>query len=144
MYRGVCAAKAWPAGSAARHRVRLCQAPFPACRRKEPDRAARFVASTTAEIATRLGRPLPEQDFHLLEQRTFTAHLDHYSRDGSTLSRCLGTLIGPPIGQAMIRISRAGLEGFALPSREDAGGGGLAGANPAAKQHGRHAKEQRR
>ncbi len=30
----------------------------------------RFVASTIAGIATRRGRPLPGQDFHLLEQRT--------------------------------------------------------------------------
>ncbi len=28
---------------------------------------------------TRLGRLLPGQDFHLLEQPTFTAHLDHYT-----------------------------------------------------------------
>ncbi len=36
-----------------------------------------------AGIATRPGRPLPGQDFHLLEQRTFTAHLDqHTGRDG--------------------------------------------------------------
>jgi len=48
---------------------------LPACR--QPEAAfflpgfSRFVASTTAGIATRLGRPLPGQDFHLLEQRTF-------------------------------------------------------------------------
>ncbi len=56
---------------------------LPACR--QPEAASflpgfgRFVASTTAEIATRLGRPLPGQDFHLLEQRTFTAHLDPFT-----------------------------------------------------------------
>jgi len=48
---------------------------LPACR--QPEAASflpgfsRFVASTTARIATRPGRPLPGQDFHLLEQRTF-------------------------------------------------------------------------
>ncbi len=34
----------------------------------------------TAGIATRPGRPLPGQDLHLLEQRTLTAHVDHYRR----------------------------------------------------------------
>ncbi len=44
---------------------------LPACR--QPEAASflpgfsRFVASTTAEIATRLGRPLPGRDFHPLE-----------------------------------------------------------------------------
>jgi hypothetical protein len=31
----------------------------------------RFVTSTSVRTATRLGRPLPGQDFHLLELRTF-------------------------------------------------------------------------
>jgi len=45
--------------------------------RRQPEAASflpgfgRFVTSTTAGIATRPGRPLPGQDFHLLEQRTF-------------------------------------------------------------------------
>ena len=33
-----------------------------------------FVTSIAAGIATRLGRPLPGQDFHLLEQRAFARH----------------------------------------------------------------------
>ena len=31
------------------------------------------------QYRVRPGRPLPGQDFHLLEQRTFTAHLDQYT-----------------------------------------------------------------
>src|SRR5262249_10717328 len=48
---------------------------LPTCRR--PNAAfclpgsGHFVTSVAAEIATRLGRPLPGQDLHLLEQRTF-------------------------------------------------------------------------
>ncbi len=38
-----------------------------------------FVTSMAAGIATRPGRPLPGQDFHLLEHRTFTAHLDQHT-----------------------------------------------------------------
>ena len=34
--------------------------------------SGRFVASTTAGIVTRAGRPLPRQDFHLLDQRAYT------------------------------------------------------------------------
>ncbi len=51
---------------------------LPACR--QPEAASflpgfsRFVASTTAGIATRLGRPLPGRDFHPLEQRVFARH----------------------------------------------------------------------
>jgi len=51
---------------------------LPTCRR--PDAASclpgfgRFVASATAGIATRPGRPLPGRDFHPLEQRTFSRH----------------------------------------------------------------------
>ena len=48
---------------------------LPTCR--QPDAASflpgsgRFVASATAGIATRPGRPLPGQDSHLLDQRAF-------------------------------------------------------------------------
>ncbi len=51
---------------------------LPACR--QPEAASflpgfsRFVASTASGIATRPGRPLPGQDFHLLEQRVFARH----------------------------------------------------------------------
>ena len=40
----------------------------------------RFVTSVIAGVATRSGRPLPGQDLHLLEQRTLTAHVAHYTR----------------------------------------------------------------
>jgi len=51
---------------------------LPACRQPEAASClpgfSRFVASTTAGIATRPGRPLPGRDSHPLERRTFARH----------------------------------------------------------------------
>ena len=60
----------------------------------------RFVTSTIAGIATRLGRPLPGQDLHLLDHRTFTAHVEHYRRKH---------LPDQPIGLPEVRDSRLGI-----------------------------------
>ena len=45
--------------------------PHPGTRASSLPGFGRFVTSRTSGIATRPGRPLPGQDFHLLEQRTF-------------------------------------------------------------------------
>lgn len=44
-----------------------------------------FVTSTMAGIAPRLGRPLPGQDFHPLDECTFMAHLKRHSISSSLL-----------------------------------------------------------
>jgi len=48
---------------------------LPTCRQPDaaffPPGLVQFVTSMTAGIATRLERPLPEQDLHVLEQLTF-------------------------------------------------------------------------
>ena len=68
---------------------------LPTCRQPEAvsflPGFVRLVASTNAGIATRPGRPLPGQDFHLLEQRTFTAHVDHFTVRLRRLPRAFST-----------------------------------------------------
>ena len=59
-----------------------------------------FVTSVAAGIATRPGRPLPGQDFHLLEQRTFTAHLDQHRQHSQS-----DTLVSRPDVNAMAHAS---------------------------------------
>ena len=67
---------------------------LPTCRR--PDAAFclpgsnRFVTSAAAGIATRPGRPLPGQDLHLLEQRTFHGAPGPLHREALALFNSVG------------------------------------------------------
>jgi len=65
----------------------------------------RFVASTIAGIATRPGRPLPGQDSHLLDQRTFSRRTWTTSPVRSIPSTWGATWIGrsgPETGEAVV------------------------------------------
>ncbi len=74
---------------------------LPTCRRPEAaffrPGFGHFVTSIAAGIASRPGRPLTGQDVHLLEQRTFTAHLGRHTgagpdwRDQGTIRRVNAT-----------------------------------------------------